>query len=158
LLYQRLTRVISQLTDGVEAELQKRMDDLDNRARQSVEALAQLTPHIGRLSEGLARVEKYLSKDLDSALEKTSESYRNGLQNAENLQQLLGVLINNVFESTSQIAFAHETSLEQLEQVSQRVNEDMGSLLAVVSSVATSSNSVQQQVVSIQLSLLLPGD
>ncbi|EAQ85222.1 hypothetical protein CHGG_09236 [Chaetomium globosum CBS 148.51] len=68
------------LTDGVEAELQKRMDDLDNRARQSVEALAQLTPHIDRLNEGLGRVEKYLFKDLDSALKKTSESYHDGLQ------------------------------------------------------------------------------
>lgn len=80
LLYQRLTRVISQFTDGVEAELQKRMDDLDNRARQSVEALAQLSPHIDRLNEGLGRVEKYLFKDLDSALKKTSESYHDGLQ------------------------------------------------------------------------------
>lgn len=157
LIYQRLTRIISQLTDGVEAELQKRMDDLDLRARQSVEALAQLTPHIGRLSEGLARVEKYLSKDLDSALKKTAESYHDGLQNAENLQQLLDVLINNVYESNSQITFAHETSLEQVEQVSQRVNADMGSLLAAVSSVATASNSVQQQVVSIQVSLLISG-
>ncbi|KAH6843138.1 hypothetical protein B0I37DRAFT_448492 [Chaetomium sp. MPI-CAGE-AT-0009] len=143
LLYQRLTRVISQLTNGVEAELQKRMDDLDNRARQSVEALEQLTPHIDRLSEGLARVEDYLSKDLDLALKKTSESYHDGLQHAENLQQLLGLLVNNVLESNSQLAFAHENTLAQ---ASQRVKEDMGALTAVVSSAVISSTSMLQQI------------
>ncbi|KAH6640447.1 hypothetical protein F5144DRAFT_589920 [Chaetomium tenue] len=146
LLYQRLTRVISQLTDGVEAELQKRMDDLDNRARQSVEALAQLTPHIYRLSEGLGRVEKYLFKDLDSALKKTSESYHDGLQHAENLKQLLSVLVSNALDSNSQMALAQATSLGQVEQASQRVSQDISTLLAVITLVATSTNSMQQQV------------
>jgi hypothetical protein len=145
LLYQRLTRVIAQLTDGVEAELQKRMDDLDNRARQSVERLEQLTPQIGRLSEGLARVESYLSGDLDSALKKTSESYRGGLEHAQNLQQLLHILLINVLESNSQLAFAHEQSLQQ---ASQRVNDDMGALMAVVSTAIASSSTLQQQIVS----------
>ncbi|KAK3295130.1 uncharacterized protein B0H64DRAFT_138781 [Chaetomium fimeti] len=143
LLYQRLTRVISQLTNGVEAELQKRMDDLDNRARQSVETLEQLTPHIDRLSEGLARVENYLSKDLDLALKKTSESYHDGLQHAENLQHLLSLLVNNVLESNSQLAFAHENTLAQ---ATHRVNEDMSALAAVVSSAVISSTSLQQQI------------
>ncbi|KAL2194315.1 hypothetical protein P885DRAFT_71386 [Corynascus similis CBS 632.67] len=143
LLYQRLTRVIAQLTDGVEAELQQRMDDLDNRARQSVEKLDRLTPQIGRLSDGLARVESYLSGDLELALKKTSESYRDGLQHAQNLQQLLSVLLGNVLESNSQLAFAHEKSLQQ---ASQRVNEDMDALMAVVSSAVASSTSLQHQI------------
>ncbi|KAK4248549.1 hypothetical protein C7999DRAFT_13509, partial [Corynascus novoguineensis] len=143
LLYQRLTRVIAQLTDGVEAELQKRMDDLDNRARQSVEKLDRLTPQIGRLSDGLARVESYLSGDLELALKKTSQSYRDGLQHAQNLQQLLSVLLGNVLESNSQLAFAHEKSLQQ---ASQRVNEDMDALMAVVSSAVASSTSLQHQI------------
>ncbi|KAL2143936.1 hypothetical protein VTI28DRAFT_9766 [Corynascus sepedonium] len=143
LLYQRLTRVIAQLTDGVEAELRQRMDDLDNRARQSVEKLDRLTPQIGRLSDGLARVESYLSGDLELALKKTSESYRDGLQHAQNLQQLLSVLLGNVLESNSQLAFAHEKSLQQ---ASQRVNEDMDALMAVVSSAVASSTSLQHQI------------
>ncbi|KAK4155712.1 nuclear fusion protein KAR5 [Chaetomidium leptoderma] len=143
LLYQRLTRVIAQLTDGVEAELQKRMEDLDNRARQSVERLEQLAPQVGRLSEGLARVESYLSGDLDLALRKSSESARDGLQHAENLQQLLSVLLANALESNSQLAFAHEQSLQQ---ASERVNDDMGALVAVVSTAIASSSSLQQQI------------
>lgn len=123
------------------------MDDLDNRARQSVEKLDRLTPQIGRLSDGLARVESYLSGDLELALKKTSESYRDGLQHAQNLQQLLSVLLGNVLESNSQLAFAHEKSLQQ---ASQRVNEDMDALMAVVSSAVASSTSLQHQIVSLQ--------
>ncbi|KAL2135786.1 hypothetical protein VTI74DRAFT_6991 [Chaetomium olivicolor] len=143
LLYQRLTKVVAKLTDGVEAELQKRMEDLDNRARQSVEKLEQLTPHIWRLSEGLARVENYIAGDLGLALRKSSESVRDGLQHAENLQKLLSVLLTNVLESNSQLAFAQEQSLQQ---ASQRVNDDMGALMAVVSTAIASSSSLSQQI------------
>ncbi|KAL2015788.1 hypothetical protein VTK56DRAFT_4841 [Thermocarpiscus australiensis] len=143
LLYQRLTRVIAQLTEGVEAELQKRMDELDNRARQSAERLEQLTPQIERLNDGLARVESYLSGDLDMALRRSSESIHGSLQHAENLQQLLSVLLANALESNSQLAFAHEQSLQQ---ASQRVNADMEALMAVVSTAIASSSSLQQQI------------
>lgn len=144
-LYQRLTQVLARLTDSVEAELQRRMDDLDNRARKSVEKLDQLMPQIGRLSEDLARVESYLSEDLDMALRKSSESMSDGLQHAENLQQLLSVLLANVLESTSQLAFTHEQSLQR---VSQRVNDDMETLIAVVSTAMASSSSLQERIVS----------
>ncbi|AEO64002.1 uncharacterized protein THITE_2141973 [Thermothielavioides terrestris NRRL 8126] len=143
LLYQRLTRVLARLTDGVEAELQKRMDDLDQRARQSMEKLEQLTPQIGRLSEGLARVQNYLSEDLDLALRKSSESVRDGLQHAENLQQLLGVLVANVLESNSQLAFAHEKSIQQ---ATQRVNDDVEALTSVIYTAVISSSSLQQHI------------
>jgi hypothetical protein len=145
LLYQRLTQVVARLTDGVEAELQRRMDDLDNRARQSVEKLEQLTPQIQRLNDGLEKVERYISGDLDLAMRRTSESARDGLEHAENLQQLLSILLINVLEGNSQLAFAHETSLQQ---ASQRVNDDMGVLMAVVSTAIASSSSLQQQIVS----------
>ncbi|KAK3902182.1 hypothetical protein C8A05DRAFT_34121 [Staphylotrichum tortipilum] len=143
LLYQRLTRVVSQLTDGVEAELQKRMDDLDARAWQSVEKLEQLAPQIGRLGEGLARVESYLSGDLGLALKKTSESSRDGLETAQNLQHLLSILLGNVLENNAELASAHEQSLQQ---ASQRVNNDMGTLIEVVSTALASSTSLQQQL------------
>lgn len=121
------------------------MDDLDNRARQSVEKLEQLTPQIQRLNDGLAKVERYISGDLDLAMRRTSESARDGLEHAENLQQLLSILLTNVLEGNSQLAFAHETSLQQ---ASQRVNDDMGALMAVVSTAIASSSSLQQQIVS----------
>ncbi|KAL2259572.1 hypothetical protein VTK26DRAFT_6712 [Humicola hyalothermophila] len=143
LLYQRLTRVIAKLTEGVEAELQKRMDDLDSRARQSVEKLEQLSPQIDRLGDELERMGRYLSGDLDLAMRKTFESIHDGREHAENLQHLLSVLLTNVLQSNSQLAFAHEKSLQQ---ASQRVNEDMEALMAVVSTAIASSSALQQQI------------
>ncbi|KAL2264640.1 hypothetical protein VTJ83DRAFT_7150 [Remersonia thermophila] len=143
LLYQRLTRIIAKLTDGVEDELQKRMEDLDHRARQSIETLEQLSPHIGRLSEGLARVERFLSQDVDSALRRMSQSYQKSLEHSDNLQHLLKMLVGSVLESSSQLAFAHEQSVQQ---ATQRANEDMDALMAVVSSAIASSGSLQQQI------------
>jgi hypothetical protein len=148
LLYQRLTKIIAKLTDSVEADLQKRLEELDNRARQSVEKLERLTPQVDHLSEGLAKVQNYLSSDLLSALGRSSESARNGLRLAENLQQLLNVMVTNALDSNSQLAAAQEKS----QQVSKKVNEEMEALLVVVSTAVStamvSSNMVQQQIVS----------
>ncbi|KAK4147430.1 nuclear fusion protein KAR5 [Dichotomopilus funicola] len=143
LLYQRLTKVIAKLTDGVEADLEKRMQDLDDRARQSVQQLEQLTPRIEQLNAGLARVHNYLSEDLELALKKTAEFSHGGLEHAENLQQLLAALISNVHDSNTQLASAHQRSVRQ---ASQRMDNEMGALMAVVSSAIVSSTSLQQQI------------
>ncbi|KAK3998329.1 nuclear fusion protein KAR5 [Cladorrhinum sp. PSN332] len=143
LIYQRLTKVIAKLTDGVELELQKRIDDLDNRARQSFESFERLTPQVDKLAEGLTKLESYLSGDLDLAMRKSTETVQGGLESAENLQHLLRILITNVLEGNSQVAFAHEKSLQQ---VSKKVNDDMGAFMAVVGSAVASSASLQQQI------------
>ncbi|EAQ91634.1 hypothetical protein CHGG_03569 [Chaetomium globosum CBS 148.51] len=84
-------------------------------------------------------------KDLDLALRQSSKSIKDGLQHADNLQQLLRMLLANVVESNSQLALAYEQSLQR---ASQRVNDDMGALVAVLSIAMTSSNSLQKQIAS----------
>ncbi|KAK4180081.1 hypothetical protein QBC36DRAFT_358296 [Triangularia setosa] len=143
LLYQRLTQVIAKLTDGVEAELQKRMNDLDNHARQSMENLDRLTPKVDELREGLSKLESYLSGDLDFAMRKSTESMQDSLQNAEGLQQLLSVLFTNVLEGSSRVARAHEVSLQH---ASKKVNDDMGVLIDIISTAVASSASLNQQI------------
>ncbi|KAK4232584.1 nuclear fusion protein KAR5 [Podospora fimiseda] len=143
LLYQRLTKVIAKLTDDVDVELQRRMDDLDNRARQSLENLERLKPQVDQLAEGLSKLESYLSGDLDNTMRKSTESVKEGLHSAENLQHLLSVLLTNVLEGNSEVAFAHEKSLQQ---VSKKVNDGMGAFMAVVGSAVASSASLQQQI------------
>ncbi|KAK4128552.1 hypothetical protein N657DRAFT_629632 [Parathielavia appendiculata] len=77
------------------------------------------------------------------AMKKTSKPFRDGLQHAEDLQQLLHSLPANVLESNSQFALAHEQSLHQ---ASQRINDEMGALMAVVSTAIASSSSLSQQI------------
>jgi len=145
LLYQKLTRVIAKLSEGVELELQKRMDDLDNRARQALDNIEQLSPHLDKLRIGLSRVEKYLSGDLEEKLEKSSKSLHEGLENAENIQQLLKVMFARVLEGNAELASAHDVSIRQ---ATARANDEMGALASVVASAAASSAVLQQQMVS----------
>ncbi|KAK0739150.1 hypothetical protein B0T21DRAFT_346496 [Apiosordaria backusii] len=135
--------IIAKLTDGVEAELQKRMDELDNRARQSMESLDKLAPKVDELREGLSKLESYLSGDLDFAMRKSTESMQDSLQNAEGLQQLLSVLFANVLEGSSRVAHAHETSIQH---ASKRVNDDMGALIDILSTAVASSASLSLQI------------
>jgi len=144
LLYQRLTKVIAKLTDGVEAELQRLMDNLDNRARQSAEKLDELAPKISLLNEGLQRIEHYFSGNLDMAMKKTSEAMHASHEHAENLQQVLNILLTNVIQGQSQLAFAHEQSLQH---ATEKVQENMEAFVAVVSTAIASSTSLQQQLV-----------
>ncbi|KAM7204954.1 nuclear fusion protein KAR5 [Naviculisporaceae sp. PSN 640] len=143
LLYQRLTQIIAKLTDGVEAELNKRMNDIENRARQSMENLEKLSPQIDHLKGSLADLEKYLSQDVKNVLGKSTESLHDSLENAQNLQQLMHILVANVIESNTRLASAHEVSVQQ---ASQRANADISALMAVVATVSASSDSLQRQI------------
>ncbi|KAK0708205.1 hypothetical protein B0H67DRAFT_332900 [Lasiosphaeris hirsuta] len=143
LLFQRLTKLLSKLTTGVEAELQKKMDDIDQRAQQTFENLDRLSPQVDQLRHGLERVETYLARDLEKTLRRSSESAQDSLQQAEVLQQFLVALFSRFQESNTQLVSAHEQSLQQM---AQRSNDDIGALAAIVASAVISTNALQQQI------------
>lgn len=144
MLYQRLTKVIAKLAEGVEAELQKRMADFDKQARQASENMRQLNPHIHQLREGLARVEEYLSQDMAHAVKRSSDAINDGLGQAEILRQLLEVMLKTVLDSNSQVALAQEQSLEL---VTKKANDELSVLMTVISSAVASSATLQNQIV-----------
>ncbi|KAK0641035.1 hypothetical protein B0T16DRAFT_357350 [Cercophora newfieldiana] len=143
LLYQKLTRVMARLVEGVEADLQRRMDDLDNRARQTLDNLDQLSPQVDRVRDRLAMVEHYLSGDLADTLTKSSKSTSDALQNAENLKQLLSVLVATVLERQDQLASAHEVSVRQ---TTVQASADITALAEVVSMASASTAALQKQI------------
>jgi conjugal transfer/entry exclusion protein len=135
LLYQRLTKAIAKLTGGVEADLQRWMDDVNNLARQSNESLGQLPLHINRLKDDLERVQDHLSGAVHGSL-----------RQAQNLKRLLDVLVANAVEGHSELASAHEQSLQR---VSQSADNEIATLAAVIVKVLDSSVSLQTQIVSL---------
>lgn len=68
MLFQRLAKIMSQMTDSVDQELETRMHDLDKRAREATEKVDDLSPVVDRLSQGLRDIESILSEGLPSAL------------------------------------------------------------------------------------------
>ncbi|KAK3342794.1 hypothetical protein B0H65DRAFT_549978 [Neurospora tetraspora] len=143
LLYQRLTNVMRNLTEGVEAQLHKQMDQLDLRTQQSIKNLDNLTPQIDKLRDGLAMVHDYLATDVGATLRRSSASLHDNQQQAEDLQKLLNVLLTGVLEGHSRVAHAHEYALQQ---VSVRANDGIGALVAVVATAAASTTALQQQI------------
>ena len=146
LLYQRLTKVIAGLTEGVEAELQKRMDELDNRARQTLDNLDQLSTRVDQLGDGLSKMGQYLSSDLQKVMKKSSDLMNGGLQNAESLEKFLNVLLNNIVERNAQMAYAHELAVRQ---TSSQVSSEVQALGKIVAAAGASSIALQEQIVSV---------
>lgn len=145
LLYQRFTKVIENLTNGVEAELKKRMDELDSRARQTFDNLGQLSTRIDQLGDGLSKMGQYLSDDLDKAIKKSAHLMNGGLQNAENLEKLLGALLQNMGDRNAQMASAHELAVRQ---TSFQVSNEVEALGQIVAAVGASSLVLQEKIVS----------
>lgn len=136
---------MGKLADGVEAELQKRMTDLDSRVQQTSDNFERLDPQIDRLRDGLARVEDYMTNELGLSLRRSADAIRGGLDNASNLQQLLGLMLKTVLESNSQVAAAHEQSIAQ---ASQRVSDEVDVFVTALTTAVASSVSLQNQIVS----------
>ncbi len=143
-LYQRLTKIIAKLTEGVEVEIRKQMDDLNDRARQAAEAMDQLNPHIDRLRDDISGVRSYLSKDLAAALQDSKGLVNDGIEHAQNLQQMLAVMMKTVINGQSEVASAQEQSLGF---VTQKANEELGAIMAAMATAVASSMSLQNQIV-----------
>jgi hypothetical protein len=73
-------------------------------------------------------------------------STTDALQNAEDLKQLLSVLVGTVLEQNAQLASAHELSVQQ---VAGKTNSGIAALAEVVSMAAASTAELQRQIVSL---------
>ncbi|KAK4453938.1 nuclear fusion protein KAR5 [Podospora aff. communis PSN243] len=143
LVYQKLTKVIARLVEGVEVDLQRRMDELDSRARQTFDNLDKLSPQVDRLRDRLVKVEDYLSSDLANTLKKSTKSTADALQNAEDLKQLLNILVGTVLEQNAQMASAHELSVRQ---ATGETSSEIAALAQVVSMAAASTAELRRQI------------
>lgn len=145
LLYQRLTHVLSSLTESVETELQRRMDELDRRSQRSAEAVESLGPRIDRLVEGLHQADTLLSGHLEAALRRSTDSVDHSLQHAHSLQQALEILVKSALEGSANLAREHQVSLEQ---TSKMAADEMSAMVMAVATVASSSIALQEHIVS----------
>lgn len=132
------------MTHGVEIELQKHMENIELRVQRTSAVIENLEPELERLREKLAKVDNYISQNLDRALKKSSESISNGLDDAANLQQMLTVMMQTVLDGTSHVAAAQERSME----VFGKGSNDFDTWAAVVATASASALSLNSQIVS----------
>ncbi|EEY22062.1 conserved hypothetical protein [Verticillium alfalfae VaMs.102] len=134
-LYKRLTGVLSRLTRGVEAELEKHLQSINDKLDNAHLNLDHLTPRLNHVRDGLAALEQMLS-------ERVFHTTKNGLRDANTLQQLISVLIETVLQSNADSSTSHDRALETI----QKYTDLESSVVAALEGVMTSTNSLQEHI------------
>ncbi|KAI1077241.1 hypothetical protein F5B20DRAFT_552825 [Whalleya microplaca] len=143
LLFQRLTKIMSNLADDVDERFDKRMADLDQRAQKTNDKLDSLSPHIDHLRDGLQSAEDLVSSQLAHALKRSSDTINTGIENAANLQKLLEVIFKSVSENHAEAASAHEQSLQVM---SRQTELEIGTAMTAITAAFASTAALQNQI------------
>jgi hypothetical protein len=136
---------MAKLTDDVEAELQRRMEVWDTVTQDAAERLGRILPMADSLWERVGGIESLLQNGLAPSVREAAIAAGEGEQSAQALQQLLGTLVKTVLESNSELAFAHEQSIQR---VSQMTKSEMGVIHAAMQGAFASALSLQREIVS----------
>ncbi|KAJ2894856.1 hypothetical protein MKZ38_007174 [Zalerion maritima] len=143
LLYQRLAKVVEQLLNGVEHEMHTTMQHFESRVQETSESLDKLNPQVDNLRVGMQRVENLLSKNIEESIKKSSDAINAGVQNAANLQDMIGKMLKAVLETHTDVGAAHEKSLAH---VRRRADEELNVFMSAVAAAIASSATLQDQI------------
>lgn len=150
LIFQKLIKVTEQLVTGVETELQKRMNDLDERTQQASDAIDRLNPKLHGLHESFGKIQS-IHNGLSEALRDSVGATRSVLEDSTTLQQLLKVMVDAVLQHHSEVASANERSVESygaITAASIKASEEMGQMLSALSIAKTYTAELNQKLVS----------
>ncbi|CAN8098167.1 unnamed protein product [Discula destructiva] len=142
LLYQRLIKVMAKMTHGVEVELQTHMDNFELRIQTANDALRGLEPEFDRIRIKLAAIDKHIAHDLDSSIQRSSDTINHGMQDAAQLQRLLATMIQTIMDGNAHAAIAQETSVALAEQK----EADLSAWAALMQGAASSAFTLNSQM------------
>ncbi|KAI8280892.1 hypothetical protein K4K59_008383 [Colletotrichum sp. SAR11_240] len=142
-LHQRLTEVLSKLSEGVEQELEAHLHAINTRATEVTDQLRRIIPDVDRVRDSIQDMDRTLSQQIMETAQASQHAMRNGLEDAQNLQQLLGVLLRTVLSSNAEVAASHEVAITAFKD---RTESDLGIVMAALASAAVSSASLQSQM------------
>ncbi|KAK1448862.1 nuclear membrane fusion protein Kar5 [Colletotrichum melonis] len=142
-LYQRLTEVLSKLSEGVEQELEAHLHAINLRAAETTEQLRQMNPDIDQLRNSLQDLDRYVSQDVMQMVQASNSAMRGGLEDAQNLQQLLTVLLKTVLSSNAEVAASHELALTDFKE---RTGNEVAAVMAALATAIASSTSLHGQL------------
>lgn len=143
---------MAKLTYGVEIELQKHMEDLELRVQRAGDVVQGLEPELNRLRAKLAKIEDYVSHDLDQSVQRSGDSINDGLQGAAHLQRMLAVMVQTVLDGNSHIAATQEKSIEFANQKTNEINTWM----ALMETAATSAFTLNDELVCLYIGIISP--
>ncbi|GJC81328.1 hypothetical protein ColLi_04166 [Colletotrichum liriopes] len=144
-LHQRLTEILSNLSKGVEQELEANLQAINLRATETTEQLQRMVPEIEQLRNKLQDLDRTISQDVMQISQASNSVMRDGLEDAQNLQQLLRVLLKTVMSNNAEVAASQEVALASFKD---RTDSEAAVVMAALATAAVSSASLQSQIVS----------
>ncbi|GKT44158.1 uncharacterized protein ColSpa_04339 [Colletotrichum spaethianum] len=146
--------VLSKLSEGVEQELEDNLQAINTRATETTEQLRRMVPEIEQLRNRLQDLDRKIYQDVMQASQfmmgiwltrKASNAViRDGFEDAQNLQQLLNVLLKTVVRSNAEVAASQEVALATFKD---RTDSEVAFVMAALTTAAASSASLQSQIV-----------
>ncbi|KAI0026167.1 hypothetical protein F4780DRAFT_718787 [Xylariomycetidae sp. FL0641] len=143
LLFQRLTKIMSNLADDVDEQVERRMRDLDSRTEATGRKIDNLSPQLDRLRDGLNSAEAVISGQLAHVLKRSTDSINDGVESAQNLQRMLQLILQSVMDSHAEMAYAHDQSLQTMHQ---RTEFEMGNMMTAMTAVLATTTTLQNQI------------
>lgn len=134
---------MAKLTHGVEIELQRHMDNLELRVQKAADAVQSLEPELESLRAKLAAIEKHITHDLDSSIQRSGNSVNHGLEDADQLQRMLAVMIHTILDSHSHLTAAQENSVA----LAEIRDADLRKWAAVMATATASAQSLNNEIV-----------
>ncbi|KAF9876037.1 hypothetical protein CkaCkLH20_06483 [Colletotrichum karsti] len=139
-LHQRLTEVLSKLSEGVERELEMHLQAINTRATEATEQLRRIIPDIDQLRNSLRDIDHTLSHEMMQSAQASRHVMQAGFEDAQNLQQLLAVILKTALSSNAEVAASHDVALTTFKD---RAENEIGVVMAALASAALSSASLQ---------------
>ncbi|KAI0876722.1 hypothetical protein GGS24DRAFT_450083 [Hypoxylon argillaceum] len=144
ILFQRLTKIMSKLTDDVDVKIERQMNDIDLRTQAVGEKVDSLSPLLEKLRHDLGDVDNILSHHILQLLKKSQDQVDSGLESATHLERMLQVILRGAVDGHAQAAALHDQSLQLM---SQRTTSEMeiivDSFAAAVAATVTLHNQIE---------------
>ncbi|KID93051.1 Nitrilase/cyanide hydratase and apolipoprotein N-acyltransferase [Metarhizium guizhouense ARSEF 977] len=142
-LHRKLANILERLTTDAEVQVQNRLNELDRMFRESSDNAKTLTAHVAGLNASLLYFEQVITHSILSKSKETEMVVQKGLNEARSLQQLMEEVLGMMSLREEKHARTLETALEVA--VTQ-INRDAHEVTKMLTAVAMSSLSLQEQL------------
>ncbi|KAI1816531.1 hypothetical protein GGS20DRAFT_213610 [Poronia punctata] len=142
-LFQRLTKIMSKLADEVDEEMERRMRDIDLRAKDVGDRIGNLSPLLEKLEHGLEAADAMLSDQLVQTIRLSHSHLDAGLESAVHLERMLELLLKGVTDSHADMANAHEQSLQL---VTEQAKSEAEVVVSTMAAAVAATVALQDQI------------
>ncbi|KAJ8129584.1 hypothetical protein O1611_g4048 [Lasiodiplodia mahajangana] len=145
ILFQRLTKIMSKLTDDVDAKIEERMNDLDLRTQAAGEKVDSLSPLLEKLQRDLGDAHNILSHQLLRRIKESQDQVNSGLESAAQLEKTLQIILKGAVDSHAEAVAVHDQSLELMNQ---RTTSEMEIMVGAFSAAVAATVALRNQIES----------